>query len=350
MWRDRQEPMVAGHVAQALVGRLAEHGLDVQQLLRRRHIPLSHLAEVRGQIPLRSYVGILEDAAEISGEPLLCLSMSQGAGPEALGAVGFLFLSAPSLRDALDLLCRYSEAIQDRTRMRLEVDERLAKIIYQISDDLIAPRRQDAEFSLGLMIRLMKTYLGQSGCASEVHLEHAPGAATSAYEQVFGCPIYFNQPTNAILLPREMLNRGGRHPQAWLHPILEAQLHDLIDRKRTGVRFRDRILDALEPTALHRGATARSVAYDLGLSASTLHRRLRAEGTSFQRLLDQRREELARRLLQAPGSAIGEVAGALGYAEHAVFTRAFRRWTGLSPTAFRRGSEMPPSRPHAASM
>jgi AraC-like DNA-binding protein len=73
------------------------------------------------------------------------------------------------------------------------------------------------------------------------------------------------------------------------------------------------------------------------ISQSTLYRRLSLENKSFQRLLDNRREALAKRLLENSRMSIAEIASALGYAENASFTRAFRRWTKTSPRRYRDG-------------
>ena len=84
--------------------------------------------------------------------------------------------------------------------------------------------------------------------------------------------------------------------------------------------------------------TGAAIARGLGLSERTLHRRLRAESTSFADILDATRGELAKSLLPEPEIGIGEIAFLLGYSEPSAFHRFFRRWTGSTPLAYRRAA------------
>ena len=86
-----------------------------------------------------------------------------------------------------------------------------------------------------------------------------------------------------------------------------------------------------------------AVARRLGTSARTLQRRLEVEGTSFARLVDEVRRERAEAFLRANDVSVAEVSWLVGFSEQSAFTRAFRRWTGSSPTEFRRGAATPPS-------
>ncbi len=82
-------------------------------------------------------------------------------------------------------------------------------------------------------------------------------------------------------------------------------------------------------------ATEQSIAAVLGIPSRTLRRQLVAKGTSFRNLAKETRYEIARQLLTDTGMAITDIAGVLEYADASAFTRAFRRWTNLSPAAWR---------------
>ena len=92
-------------------------------------------------------------------------------------------------------------------------------------------------------------------------------------------------------------------------------------------------IEKLLPTG---APTAEAVAAAMKMSARTLQRRLEDEGVRFSALVDDVRERIARRLLRAPDLALGEIAARLGFADLATFSRAFKRWTGVPPGAFRR--------------
>jgi AraC-like DNA-binding protein len=329
------EPMVLVQVARALVERLRDRGLPVGKLLAAADIAASRLEDVNGHLPLRSYVSLFEAAAELAGDPLLGLALSASAGPETLGALGFLFVSSETLGQALANLCRYVSAVQDATANLVEVEGGLATIVYQISDDRIASRRQDAEYSLGVIIRLVRAYASGRCDPVEVHLEHGPKAPRRAYEHAFGCPVYFSQTRNAVVLKAADLEIRSVALSDALAEILETQLRERVESKGRVQSVGDQVAEALTPTSIQQKVGLGHVAQEMRISQSTLYRRLSSEKKSFQCLLDDRREALAKRLLANSRMSIAEIASALGYAENASFTRAFRRWTKVSPREYR---------------
>ena len=331
------EPQVSVQVVRTLVERLRERGLPLGKLLAAVDLKPSRLDDVNDHFPLRSYVSLFEAAADLSENPLLGLSFSATAGPEALGALGFLFVSSDTLGQGLANLCRYVSAVQDATDNAVELDGELALITYQISDDRISPRRQDAEYSLGVILRLIRAYASGRCEPVEVHLEHGPKADRRAYEHAFDCPVFFGQSRNAIVLKAADLDIRSVALSDALAEILETQLRDRVESKNRMQSFADRVAGALTPTSIQQKVSFGHLAQDMRVSQSTLYRRLSSENQSFRRVLDDRREAMARRLLANSRMSIAEVASALGYAENASFTRAFRRWTNLSPRQFRDG-------------
>ena len=329
------EPMVSVQVVRALVERLGEQGLPLGKLLAGVDIKPSRLEDVNDHVPLRSYVALFEAASDLAGDPLLGLTLSATAGPETLGALGFLFVSSDTLGQGLTNLCRYVSAVQDATDNAVELDGELAIVSYQISDDRISPRRQDAEYSLGVILRLIRAYARGRCDPVEVHLEHGRRAPRRSYEHAFACPVFFNQTRNAVVLKAADLDIRAVELSDALADILEAQLRDRIDSKSRMQSFGDRVAGALTPTSIQQKVSFGHLAQDMRVSQSTLYRRLSSENKSFRRVLDGKREALAKRLLANSRMSIAEVASALGYAENASFTRAFRRWTNLSPRQFR---------------
>jgi len=329
------DPMIIAQVAQSLVNHLHERGVDPRPLLANWRLDLEGPDAFDARVPLRSYVRLFEQAAAATGDPALGLHLSAQVGPEVLGALGFLFLSSASLGEALGNLARYTAAIQDATEMKIVAADGLAQVSYQIRHDAIAPRAQDAEFSLACTYRLMRSYVGPRLRVAEAHFEHSPISPLKTYEAVFRCPVYFRQATNALVLDEADLRIASSGGNAKLFPILEGQIRELVAKKERLSSMADRVREALTPAALQLGAGAAKVAGDFGISESTLHRRLRAEGAAFQALLDERRLDLARHLLADRDISVSDVAVSVGFSENAAFTRAFHRWTGLSPRDYR---------------
>jgi AraC-like DNA-binding protein len=123
-------------------------------------------------------------------------------------------------------------------------------------------------------------------------------------------------------------------------PVLRATLAQLAERVEIkqfdhaplAYAIRTRLPEALQSQRF----SADAIAAELGLSRRTLHRHLAAENITFQELLDLHRQEQAVQMLQSGAYAMSEIAYALGYSEQSSFNRAFRRWTGTSPSAWQR--------------
>lgn len=331
------EPRVSVHPARALVERLRKRGLPLGKLFASVDIRPLWLDDVNGHIPLRNYVALFEAAAELSDDPHIGLSLSAESGPEALGALGFLFLGSDTLGQGLANIRRYVSAVQEATENEVELDGELAAITYQIRDDRITPRRQDAEFSIGVILRLVRAYAGGRCEPVEVHLEHSAVGHRRVYEHAFDCPVYFRQTRNAVILKAADLDIRSVALSDTLAEILEAQLRERVQSRNEYQSFCDQVAGALTPTSIQQKVSMGRLAEEMRISPSTLYRRLSSEDKSFQRLLDDRREALAKRLLSNSRMSIADVASALGYAENASFTRAFRRWTNISPRQYRDG-------------
>jgi AraC-like DNA-binding protein len=185
--------------------------------------------------------------------------------------------------------------------------------------------------ALAAWLAMIREFCGANWTPSQVFLPRSRPANAAPYLRVFGAPVTFNSDYAAMRFPADQL----------------AQRLDSADPARL-VALGD-TLTAIgpEPIAprshrlvrimLARGDThAESLAATLSLSRRTLDRRLKANDLSFQAVLDSVRYEAARQLLEISSIDISAIAGALGYAEPSPFTRAFKRWSGQTPSAWRR--------------
>jgi AraC-like DNA-binding protein len=161
-----------------------------------------------------------------------------------------------------------------------------------------------------------------------------PPGDLQPYDDAFKCPLRFNVPANALLFARA----DATAPLATAHPQLAA-VHD-----RLAGEYLQR-LDPAQASGLVRAAIIRrlaggeprrpDIADELQISDRTLHRRLAAEGTSFQHLLDDTRRELARQYLGRSDLSLADAAYLLGFGDQSSFLRAFKRWFGTSPGRYR---------------
>jgi len=306
-------------------------------------ISMQALQDFHGYISLRSFVRLFEWLARELDDPCLGLRVSQRSGPDALGAVGYLFLSSGKLETALHSLIRYLEAIQSSSMMSIRYFDEFAEVRYRIIDDSIAPRRQDSEYSIGLIWRYMNL-LSKNKCAlTQISFEHEPPTEVrSDYRRIFNAPVFFSQESNALTLPLEEIQQWYEGLDPHLFPILEEHIASTIDQSAAPTTFAESVMQLLTESLLQQGARADLIADMLKISTVTLHRRLRADGFRFKELVEQRSRNVAERLLRHSNIPIATISGRLGYADPSVFTRAFRRWHEKTPREFRK--EISPKR------
>ena len=305
------------------------------RLLDEEGLVAGDLRGADASVPLASYMRIFDQLAEQLQRPTLGLDLSLRMGPELVGAVGYAFLHSATLDAAIDAFANAVFSIQGVTALQYARDPE-PTVRYVISDDRLHPRRQDVEFSLGYVNALIRRFLARPYAPREVHVEHAPNGPRAQYDAIFGCPTYFEQPQNALILREVDIDEAGR-----LHdPHLVAILQHYMELARPGGLQRETTaqeVDALLPGLIETGNVSfRLVATRLGISEDRLRRRLHREGTSFRQLLRGRRCASAARHLTETDLSILQIAQGVGYGETASFTRAFLADTGMTPSDFRK--------------
>jgi AraC-like DNA-binding protein len=196
--------------------------------------------------------------------------------------------------------------------------------------------RHLTEYCVASSCRLMRWLTLEAARPDEVHFRHRPAGAAAEYERVFACPVRFDMSENGALLSGAALAAPLLSANEQLTPQLETLARAEIEA-RAPIALRDAVIAALR-VAWREGTTCRRevIARRLGISARTLQRRLEGEGTSFAQVLDETRREAALALLADPAYSVGTVSRGVGYADQFAFNKAFRRWTGRSPSAYRR--------------
>lgn len=331
MLRPTISVLVLRHVANCLdlVGR------DPEPILARFGLRRDDLDNARAVMPLADFLSFLELAAELVGNPYLGLQAGRLGALNSLGALGFLFLSAPSLRAAFTGFDAYLGTIQDAVRKRFSAEAGIASFEYMITDQTLLARRQDAEFSIALMHNMCRNYVGGDFELIEVRFEHACQGDERVYREFFRCDVFFDQETNSFSFEDHYLARTSPVIDPELYPIVEEHLRRRVIETTRRARSHQEIVRALEDSPLDRPPTLEEVAAAMDVSAATLSRWLRAEGLRWRDLVNDRRMHAAARLLRQSQRDIADIALAVGFAESSSFVRRFGRHFGMTPQRFR---------------
>lgn len=332
-----QEPRIWSSVIRGLLLPLAEYNIDAKALLAAHDIDEADLDRSHGEVPLKKYLKFIETAALEAEDPLLGARLARSAGPEALGAIGFLFLSSHTLSEAISNLQIYLNLLQDATYTQFTHDTEKISYSYQLYQTNDMDCRQDVEFSLALTCRLIRMYGGTDVKISSVTFRHSAAAPKTAYERLFKAPVYFEEEMNRLTIPAEYGQIRGKVLDQSLSRILQDFLDDELKRRSRFQSFPDQVSRALYQGAIEPPITAQKVAKYLGISSATFYRRLKTENVTFGELCVSRNYDLAKNYLLQSSLSITQIAHMVGFAESASFTRAFTRWSeGKTPSAYRK--------------
>ena len=168
-----------------------------------------------------------------------------------------------------------------------------------------------------------------------VYIKPPAPDSVEAHEAYFGCPVHFGSDRDALLVAHATLRVPNRLGDPGIVGFFDAHLDAELDQLDDSVGLVRQVRDLIT-TSLSEGVPLMSdVASRLAMSGRTLQRRLAEEETSFQALVDDSRRDLAKRLLQETDFSLIEVAFMTGFSEQSALTRAFKRWVGRTPGAFR---------------
>jgi AraC-like DNA-binding protein len=192
------------------------------------------------------------------------------------------------------------------------------------------------ESGFARMVCTSRRFQAEKTFVRAVHVTHAEPSYRAEYDRIFRVPVVFGSDRNALLADDSWMALEPPSVSPPVHAVLKAHSEALLARLERSKSMRGRVEILLPALLQNGGASMDTVAGKLGLSRPSLFRRLKAEGVTFEQVLDGLRHQMALRCLNGEGLSVKETAFRLGFSEPASFSRAFKRWTGTSPLAVRR--------------
>lgn len=327
---------VLAAAASGLTAFIEKQGGDPDRILGRSGIDPETLSQPTLSIALPSYCSVLEEAARQSGCDNFGLYYGQQFKPKALGLLGYIGLCSRTLEQALINFTRAFPLHQLDSTIRLVDLGDCYRFDYQIRHGAILARRQDAELTMGMATNLIRHVHGNQWAPQAVHFEHPRPEHWQEHGRLFDAPVCFEQPCNSIVIPKRDLQRDMLDHDPLLLRVMQDSLLQL---SLVGRGERQTLVDAtrgqVRQMLLGGEPPLERVAEQLGLAPWSLQRRLRDEGVGFTQLVDEVRKDMATHYLKQPQLPISQLAFLLGYSEISAFSRAFRRWFGVSPSQWR---------------
>lgn len=321
---------VAASYVCALWEFLDARGLDSRGILGE---PRPDLQAAPGRFPVDRWKALLEKAADALDAPDLGLQLGQTIRARHFGLIGYVVLACDTLGAALQRLDRYQRLAYDVSPMRLLPGQH--QLTLEWGSEAGRPGRLVDETAITALIQLARDLTGVPATIEYVQFINAPPKHPEAFEAFFGGKVAFDCPTTQVRLPISLLSTQLRQPDAALRELLEQQARALMAQLPGVSDLEQSVRRAITEGVGNGAVSLDQVAERLHTAPRTLHRHLDGQGLRFRQLRDDTLRRLAEQRLSDPGISIAEVAQMLGFSEQSAFTRAFKRWTGVSPNGFR---------------
>lgn len=318
-----------------IVNELMRLHAPIDGILSRHGFSRADLRSPYGRVSLRLYIELMEDAAAETGNVFFGLDLGSSFQLQQLGPFYALMSNAGSVRTALAIFARFQSAWQTRTSLMITQETETTSYTYAIEDAAIWPRHQDAEFTLGAIAMLIRQLGLPRWSPKAVEFEHAISERGTRLRDFFKAPVTGNARFNRMTIANKDLDRPlrlGGMAEAKAMAVVERHLHDLLfeepDAEET---LSEQVTHCIAKRLGRASIELNLVAKELGLSTRSLRRKLDEENTSYREILQAERRLKAEKLLGTGRLQISELAAGLGYSDVAVFSRAFKSWTGVSP-------------------
>lgn len=271
--------------------------------------------------------------AEVIPDPSFGLRCEQFWHPTQMGALGYAWMTSDTLRDALERLVRFRKILNDDAHLDLrETSDSLSLVVQRSSEKTIPAFSVDG--AMAILLAMVQSNAGKTFHPQSLTITHPKPKDTGLFYSLFQCPITFGAKFNSFTIssadadaPRSCSNAqlAQLHDQLLIKCIAKLDKDDIIGRTKVS------IIDKMPSGNISDTIVARS----LRMSERTLQRRLSENSTTFNKLLNEIRKELASKYILDSKLSLSAISFMLGFADISSFSHAFKRWTGQSPSAFR---------------
>lgn len=323
-------------VAGLIKSGLAYYDCDPEPLFRHAGIDIGECNDPNVRFSTASMQKLWALAVKSTGDPCFGLTTARQFQPAVLQGLGFAWLASDTLRDALGRLAKFSRLINPVIDIRVEDSGESTDLV------LLGPEKWPdyihaaSDLGMAAFLQMCRATAGEDLNPVRVKLQRPepPFPCIERFDQTFRAPIDYDMPDNRLCFDGHVID----NPLATANPEL-ARINDQIvvdylarfDRASIAMQVRSWIIQHLPDGAPNQ----ETIANALHISLRSLQRKLREEDVTYKDLLEDTRRELAMQYIRESYRSIGEITYLLGFSEPSNFTRAFKRWTGMSPAEYR---------------
>ena len=329
------KPMISVAAMSGLLEAIRGAGADPDQVFRKFELDPSVLTNAEGFIPCAVFAGILEEAARATGDDCFGLHFGERFNPKNIGPLAYAVLNSPTVGEADAQVARYIKLHNQAAQASVIIEGQRAYMRLVLTGlDIPTPRQQN-EYGMAVRLNAMRMMVGSQWAPLEVQFAHEKPAHSSEHERVFCAPVLFGYTTNNFLVETEFLDSNVPAADPGIYRIVKRSLDEILKAMPQEDGMVPSVRRAIAESLREGEPTLARIAKGMAMSPRTLQRHLKERGTDFKNLVDDTRRRFALTYLTDRKNSLTEIAFLLGYSDASAFNRAFKRWTGLTPLAYR---------------
>jgi AraC-like DNA-binding protein len=336
-----RETTIAASVVVDMLQYLSDRGIPTSKALAEARIKPAFSASPDARVPGSQVERLWQVAVEQTGDSLVGLHMGESYNPGALDIFGYVMLSCRTVGEVLEKFARYARLLNDGMRVELVRERNVAyckcSFVEGADNYLLRTPQHAIDATWAGVARELRRLPVKPISAQAVWFRHpAPrNGQVAEYERIISAPLRFGAPEDRFVLPIAALAQPLRSANPALLQVFEQHAEAALRNLELEDSRAHQVARVLAEKLKGSTPSLQEVARHLAMSSRNLQRVLRESGTSYQALLDEVRRDLAIQHLTNPATSVGQIGFLLGFSEPSAFHRAFRRWTGKLPSAYR---------------
>ena len=328
---------IPSYSAKWLVHQLVIRGVPLNRVLKGTDLSEEWMKDENALIAQADYLRIVGNALDETGDPALALHLGQKPNLGELGIWGYAIISSPTLGEANEVTLQFWELNGSLVTLSYRKENDCSTWEIRPAFPMDCPRTW-----IFAVEELISTFFSGSDFISdqdfpitEINLSYPDPGHGDLYRKIFKCPVYFNKDVDLfrICFPFEDVPTSMGNPQ--LAAICKQQCQELMAKLKGSDELIGTIRDAII-SSLGQFPRLPEIAANLAMSPRTLRRRLLERNSTYQKILDEIRVELAKEYIITTSLSVDQIASRIGFSEATTLRRAFKKWTGMNIKEFRR--------------
>jgi AraC-like DNA-binding protein len=330
---EEEQILVSASSARTLINHLIKKGYSQDILESRSGIELMELDRADYRIGIHDFNSLWDLAVAYTQDDALGLHLGEQVYPNQMGVVGNLFFNSKTLGEALNQFERLYRLVNESLDVSFSSVEDIACLDYACKQPEFY-NRASMDRAMAISVSRAKAFIKEPLCLESVSFQHPEPHYRTEYDRIFNCPILFDQPSCSLRFNAKFLKYRLPQRNPYLYQVLRRHANQLLHKLNPRDALTREIKKQISKSLSKNAVDADNIAEKLHMSRQTLYRKLKQEGHVFHELVEEVRKEKALNYLQNNKYNLSEIAFLLGFSELSAFSRAFKRWCGVSPTDY----------------